>query len=412
MRADIDQLMEERELDALLVMGDSDGNKVMNYLTGGVHLEGAMIVKERGKPAVLIHGSMERDTAAGTGLDLVNRDTKYNRYQLLEENDGNRLAAEQDYMQRIIQDFELHGRIGVYGKLDAGEALALLHGVNAVADGAELVGEYGDSLFDIARETKDNQELAELKAVGQLTCQVVGEVQAFIQQHRIEDDVVVREDGSALTVGHVKQFMRQRLFAVGLNDHNATIFSQGANAAVPHNRGDAEMPLRLGHTIIFDIFPQSEDSGYYSDMTRTWCLGYAPDDVQEAWNHTKAIFDMVMQSFKAGTPCRDLQMMTCKYYESQGYNSVLSHPGTEEGYVHSLGHGIGLDVHEEPRLSHAKNYNNTLQPGHVITVEPGLYFPSKNFGIRIEDAVALDEDGELIWLTEYPHDLVIPMENE
>lgn len=410
MRADIDELMQERQLDALLVMGNSDGNTVMNYLTGGVHLEGAMIVKEQGKPATLIHGSMERDTAAGTGLALVNRDTKYNRYKLIEENNGDRLAAEQDYLRRVISDFGLTGRIGVYGKLDAGEALALLSGINASVEGAELVGEYGDSLFEIARETKDNQELAELKEIGRLTCQVVSEVQSFIQTHKTEDDVVIREDGSALTVGHVKQFMRERLFAVGLNDHNATIFSQGADAAVPHNRGDADMPLRLGHTIIFDIFPQSEESGYYSDMTRTWCLGYAPDDVQEAWNHTKEIFDKVMEQFKVGVPCRDLQLMACEYYESKGYETVLNHPGTEEGYVHSLGHGIGLDVHEEPRLSHAKNYDNVLQPGHVITVEPGLYFPSKNFGIRIEDAVALDEDGELVWLTDYPHDLVIPMD--
>lgn len=411
MRSDVDQLMRERDLDALLVIGDSDGNTVMNYLTGGVHLEGAMLVKKRDQPITLIHGAMERDTAAETGLELVNRDEKYNRYQLVEEHDGDRLAAERTYLRRVIQDFDLTGRVGVYGTLDAGEALALLPAVQAAADNVELVGEFKDSLFNVARETKDNQELAELKEAGRLTCQVVGEVQSFIQQHKVEDDVVIREDGSPLTVGHVKQFMRERLFAKGMDDYNTTIFSQGRDAAVPHNRGDAEMPLRLGHTIIFDIFPKNAN-GYYHDMTRTWCLGYAPDDVQEAWDHTKEIFDTVMENFKAGVSCSELQMMTCEYYESKGYKSVLNTPGTQDGYVHSLGHGIGLDIHEEPRLSHAKDNDNVLQPGHVITVEPGLYFPEKNFGIRIEDAVALDEDGNLIWLTDYPHDLVIPMDTK
>ncbi|MCB0142516.1 MAG: M24 family metallopeptidase, partial [Caldilineaceae bacterium] len=100
-------------------------------------------------------------------------------------------------------------------------------------------------------------------------------------------------DGSALTVGDVKTFMQERLRAVGLEDHGHTIFSLGRESAVPHNRGSADTPLRLGHTIIFDIFPQNE-RGYYHDMTRTWCLGYAPPEVQEAWDQVKEIFDQVM----------------------------------------------------------------------------------------------------------------------
>lgn len=416
MKSDIDELMAERDLDALLIMGDSDGNTIMNYLTGGGHLEGAIITKARGGPFRLIHGSMERDTAAETGMELVDRGERYNRYTLVAKHKGDRLAADVDFLSQVIADHALSGRIGVYGNRDAGESFALLSQLQRTLNDAgaeiptELVGEYGDSLFTLARETKDNAELAELKEVGRQTCEIVGAVQAFVQQHGVEDDVVIKEDGSALTIADVKSFMQEQFSRAGLTDHNATIFALGKESAVPHNRGGDDTPLRLGHTIIFDIFPQNA-KGYYHDMTRTWCLGYAPPEVQEAWDQTKEIFDKVMENFKVGMSCRELQEMTCDYYASKGHPTVKDTPGTHDGYVHSLGHGIGLDIHEGPRLTHSPNYNVKLQPGHVITVEPGLYYPEKGFGIRIEDAVAIDEDGELVWLTDYPYDLVIPMDN-
>ena len=106
---------------------------------------------------------------------------------------------------------------------------------------------------------------------------------------------------------------------------------------------------------------------------------------------------------------REYQLMTCDYYESKGHKTVRSHPGTEEGYVHGLGHGIGLEIHEGPNFSHAQGEDKVLLPGHVVTIEPGLYYPSRGYGVRVEDAVAYNEAGELIWLTDYPYDLVIPM---
>ena len=87
----------------------------------------------------------------------------------------------------------------------------------------------------------------------------------------------------------------------------------------------------------------------------------------------------------------------------------MSHPGTHVGYVHSLGHGIGLDIHEGPRLSSGAGNDAVLQPGHAFSVEPGLYYPERGFGVRIEDSVAFTETGELVYLSHYPYDLVIPM---
>ena len=411
MKSDLDRLMQEHRLDALLVIGDSAGNAVMNYLTGGVHLEHAAIVKRCGGPLTLIHGMMERDSAARSGLALVDRDSVYNPYKLLREYGGDRLAAEVEYLGRVIQDLGVQGRLAIYGLYDAGAAYVLLGRLQKTLSDVELVGEFGDSLFSVARETKDNKEIAELQEAGRLTCIVVGEVQEFIQRHRVRDATVMCDDDRPLTIGDVKAFMRSRFMVYDLWEDHDTIFSQGRDAGVPHNSGDPAAPLRLGQSIVFDIFPRVMPSGYFHDLTRTWSLGYATDAVQEAWDQSKVIFDRVMGSLALGTPCRDYQIATCEYFESKGHPTPLNHPGTHEGYVHSLGHGIGLDIHEEPRLSHSAGNDTVLQPGHAFSVEPGLYYPDRGFGVRIEDSVAFNEAGELVRLTDYPYDLVVPMQS-
>lgn len=408
MKSELDRLMAERNLDGFLVLGSSGGNPVMNYLTGGAHLENALVLKRRGGPLTLIHGSMERDTAAETGLTLVDRDQTYNQYHFLQKHGGDQVAATVDYLGQVIRDHRLLGRLGIYGMADAGATLTLLTRLQDEIEDVELVGEFGTSLFSLARETKDEWEIGQLREAGRLTCIVMGEVQEFIQGHRTRDEVVIKADGSPLTIGDVKGFMRMRCMVHGLSEHHDTIFSQGRDAGVPHNRGDGTMPLRLGQSIIFDFFPLVA-SGYCHDVTRTWSLGYATDEVQQAWDECKEIFDKTMAAIKLGVPYRDLQIMTCEYFESKGHPTPMSSPGTHIGYVHSLGHGIGLDIHEEPRLSASAGNATVAAPGHVFSVEPGLYYPERGFGVRIEDSVAFTETGELINLTDYPYDLVIPM---
>lgn len=407
MKSDLDQLMAERGLNALLVMGNARGNTVLNYLTGGAHLEDVLVVKRRGGPLTLIHGSMEREIAARTGLALVDRDTVYNQYELLRRHAGDALAARVDYLAQVVRDQALQGRLAVYGMVDAGEAYALLNRLQAEIDG-EVVGEYGSSLFGGARQTKDDAEIAEMREAGRLTSLVVGDVQEYIQGHATRGDLVVRSDGEPLTIGDVKAFMRARQLAYGLVEDHEAIFSQGRDAGIPHNNGDPAMPLRLGQSIVFDIFPM-RPSGYFHDMTRTWSLGYASDEVLAAWEQSKEIFDRVVGSLAVGVRCRDLQLLTCEYFAEKGHPTPLHQPGTQVGYVHGLGHGLGLDIHEGPRLNHAEGNDEVLRPGHVFSVEPGLYYPERGFGVRVEDTFAFTGAGELINLTRYPYDLVVPM---
>jgi len=408
MKQDLDRLMAERNLDALLVLGNSSGNPVMNYLTNGAHLERALIVKRRSGPLTLIHGGMERDTAAATGLHRIDRDERYHMMAYLQAHEGNRLAAQVAFLSDIVRDEALRGRLGVYGMMDAGEALAMLTLLQDRVEETEIVGEYGDSLFALVRETKDDAEIARMAEAGRLTAQVVGDTQEFVCSHAVRGDHIVKAGGEPLTIGEVKAFIRSRIYALGMEEDHDTIFAQGRDAGVPHNSGTPDMPLRLGQAIVFDIFPRI-GSGYFHDMTRTWCFGYATDEVQATWNQVKEIFDITMAAAQVGFACRDLQAMALDYFEAKGHPTARTHPGTHDGYVHSLGHGVGLDVHEGPNLSIAAGNRALLQPGHVVSVEPGLYYPARGFGVRIEDSIAFQSDGTRLNLTHFPYDLVVPM---
>jgi Xaa-Pro aminopeptidase len=407
MKDDLNRLMAERNLDGFLVMGNGHG-WVMRYLTGGAYMEGAVLMQRADGPLTLIHGAMERDTAAATGLATICRDDRFDRYELMKKHNGNQLEANADFIAQALEAVGLRGRIGLYGMDEIGAALALVRRVSELVEDIELVGEYGETLFNTARETKDNAELEELKRAGVLTCKVMGEVQAFIQGHGVRNEIVMRKDGNPLTIGDVKTFIRERLFVYEMDQDHGNIFAQGRDAGVPHNHGELSMPLQLGKSIVFDFYP-TVPSGYYHDITRTWSLGYATDEVQQTWDTVKTAFDNIMADFKVGRATRDFQVMTCDLFESKGHKTMRSHPGTQEGYVHSLGHGIGLEIHESPNMSHLESNKAVLKPGYVITVEPGLYYPERGYGVRIEDSVAFTETGELIYLTDYPYDLVIPM---
>jgi Xaa-Pro aminopeptidase len=101
--------------------------------------------------------------------------------------------------------------------------------------------------------------------------------------------------------------------------------------------------------------------------------------------------------------------MACDLFEAKGHPTIRQNPLTQEGYVHSLGHGVGLHIHEQPFSGPNSSDNEKLVPGVVVTVEPGLYYPDERLGVRLEDTVWMRPDGQVEVLAEYPLDLVLPM---
>ncbi|MFN8404444.1 MAG: M24 family metallopeptidase [Anaerolineales bacterium] len=105
----------------------------------------------------------------------------------------------------------------------------------------------------------------------------------------------------------------------------------------------------------------------------------------------------------------DYNKTTCEFFESKGHQSPLNTKAPVEGYVHSLGHGVGLNIHERPFSGLNASADQRLAPGVVVTSEPGLYYPEKGMGFRIEDTLWVRADGVMEKLAEYPYDFVLPM---
>jgi Xaa-Pro aminopeptidase len=406
MKADLDRLMQSRDLNALIVAGDESPNPFRYYLSNGARISDGLVFKLRGAEPVLIVNGMETDEAAKSGLQVLSyHDLNYSA--LIKAANGVRALAEVGMWDELLRRFDVpQGKIGVYGTGDLGVFTAFLPELAARCPHYQFVGELDLSIFDEAFLTKDADELARIQSVAARTSEVLRETWDFIASHRAHGELVVDAEGAPLTIGAVKRFLRRALFERELEEHG-TIFAQGRDAGMPHSRGEESDALRLGQAVVFDLFPRELGGGYYHDSTRTWCIGYAPDAVQRAYDEVMTAFRIAQDSFEVGMPAKAMQEPVQDYFEGRGHATSRSQPGTTNGYVHSLGHGVGLNIHERPSLSHLSQ--DTLQRGNVISVEPGLYYPDQGFGVRVEDLFFIDQDGALVSLTDFKHDLILPL---
>jgi Xaa-Pro aminopeptidase len=408
MKQDLDRLMAERSLDAAVVMGSTFDSPTMYYLTGGASFEGATILLRPGRQPVLVHSPLEIDEAPLTGMETALA-TRWNLVEIIREQSGDRLAAKAEQLKRILGDYDVRGRVGFYGHGEIGQAHALLSALEKVLPETQVVAEFVDDMISTARSTKDPNEVRQMCDVAGRANQVVSEVADLLTSRPVSDNVLIAPGGEPLTVGGVKQFIHDECVKRGLEQPHGVIFALGPDAAVGHNTGNPDDVLALGVPIVFDFFPRPVGGGYFHDVTRTWCLGHAPDEVEQAFEQVQAAFDQVMAALAVGRRTADYQVMTCEYYESLGHPTILSNPTTQEGYVHGLGHGVGLEVHEAPSFLAAEGNKTTLLPGAVFTVEPGLYYRARGFGVRIEDVVYCDETGFFHSMTPFPKDLVLTM---
>lgn len=410
MKSDLDRLMQESDLDVILITGPAQHNPAMVYMTGGAHLTNADLVKKRDAAPILFHTSMERDEATSTNLQTKNID-EYRFNDLYKQTNGNTDEAYALLYQKMLADCGVvAGKLAIFGKVEAGRAYTIFTGLQKLMPELSIQGQLGDSILMRAMATKDDAEVDRIRKMGKLTTRVVGNVADFLTSHKVERELLIQEDGSQLTIGDVKRRINLWLAESGAENPEGTIFAIGRDAGVPHSSGNPDDPLRLGQTIVFDIFPCEAGGGYFYDFTRTWCLGYAPEPVQVVYSDVLDVYNEVKSQLKVDSACKEYQVLTCDLFEARGHPTVKSNPQTQEGYVHGLGHGVGLNIHEYPRFSLAvTGDSDRLSPGSIVTVEPGLYYPERGLGVRLEDTIWVRPDGNMEILAEYPLDLVLPM---
>jgi len=409
MKQQIDYLMQQNEVDALWISGRGQHNAAMVYFTGIAHLTDADLFIIPGRTPTLCHGSMERDEAAKSGFNLVCY-ANYDINALIKEAKGDLGLALALRYKQILEDIGLvRGKVLLYGLRDVGPFIAVLQQLQKLMPELEFTGDVNETILLEARATKDEHELERIRGMANVTTRVVGNTLDLLTAHKVQGDTLVKADGSPLTIRDVKTQIDLWLTSCGAENPEDTIFAIGRDAGVPHSSGTPDVPIRLGQTIVYDIFPCEKGGGYFYDFTRTWSLGYATDEVHQVYEQVLRTYNQLVSELRVGINPYLLQQRACELLEAYGHETVRTNPRLSSGYVHSLGHGVGLNVHEKPWSSRPMDDSNVLQPGSVFTLEPGLYYPEKGFGIRLEDTYFISQEGEFARFADFPMDLVIPM---
>lgn len=405
MRSDLDAIMQQRGIAGLVVLAHDRYDPAFYYTTGQKIHHGFYVRTADGR-AHLVHDPMERDQAALVGCGTSSYAQRGFLQKVKSADSQARALAE--LVVEVAGEMGLSGRVAFAGDVPLGFGWTMLDHVRELAPGITIDATQ-PSVIGMASQTKTEDELAKIRHCSRGAVEAMRRVRDELGNLRPKGDSFVTANGDLATLGHLRKLLHRTFAEFGLAEDGESIVAQGRDAGVPHNRGNDPDPIRAGQPILIDIFPGEAGGGYHTDMTRTFCLGPAPEPLKRVYADCRAAFDAAMRDMKGGTRCRDYQELVCDVFEKQGHPTVRTNQGTEEGYVHSLGHGVGLAVHEGPRLGGPPTNTALLEPGHVVSVEPGLYYPARGLGVRIEDLVAVRPDGSIENLTPAPYELEIPI---
>ena len=248
------------------------------------------------------------------------------------------------------------------------------------------------------RATKTDEEIEYVREAQRANEAAMAAAETLIEDATVEDGVL-HHDGDPLTAERVKEQIELTLLRNGCA-LDETIVACGEHGADPHDRGSG--PLEADELIVIDIFPRDKASKYHADMTRTFLKGEPTPEQERRYDITATAVEAAFDAIEPGATGADVHDAVCDVYEDAGFATLRSDERAETGFIHSTGHGVGLDVHELPKVSPD---GGELEPGHVITIEPGLYDPEVG-GVRIEDLLVVTEDG-FENLTDYPKALVL-----
>jgi Xaa-Pro aminopeptidase len=380
MLSDLDTLMRDRAIDTVVVPMHEAMHASFRWLSRGAKVTRGYAIKTAGRAPVLVTYPMEREEALATGLEV----------RLAHEfSDG--AETHDAFLANMLtalgagQSVAFFGNVPMHLYVDVAESLD--------ARGFRVHRANGEDLIQLARKRKEPWELDAIRSVGARTEEVVDAVRAMLRE---------AERGRAMTLGDLKRVVSQEIARLGMIEDHETILSQGRDAGVPHSRGDASAPLRASVPLVLDIFPADKSSGYFVDFTRTFCIGPIPDELRRVHAEVLEAFTLVRDAVRPGTLAASYQHLVCDFFEARGHATQRSHPKTFEGYVHGLGHGVGLDVHELPSFSLVASNLDRVEEGDVLAIEPGLYFPDRELGVRIEDTFVVTGGGvESLCRTDY-----------
>jgi len=387
----LDEFLAERGVDGYLINTDGEDSD-QRYLSGFAAPDPYTTLYADGGVHLLVSslefGRAKRESRAET----VRRLADYDYRELLEDHDPEEATT------RVLADWLAdHGveSVAVPWRFPAGVA-------DALRDRSVTVDARGDGISGVVTEVrarKTDEQIDHVRGAQRANERAMARAETLLEEATVEAGRL-HHDGEVLTSERVKEAIEVALLENGCA-LDETIVACGADGADPHDRGSG--PLEAGEPIVIDVFPRDKETGYHADMTRTLLKGDPDDRVRERYDVTAEAMDAAFAALeKPDATGATVHDAVCDVYEEAGYETLRSDPSTETGFIHSTGHGVGLDVHEAPSVNPS---GDRLDPGHVITIEPGLYDPAVG-GIRIEDLVVVTEDGYEN-LTDYPRELVV-----
>ena len=239
--------------------------------------------------------------------------------------------------------------------------------------------EVSDGPLFAAREIKTPAEAAAIREGNRASAAGFAAAERILRASKIRGRKLVHR-GATVTSETLRFAIEVACLEMGAISTD-TIVAGGDQACDPHERGSG--PLRPDELIIIDIFPRVTRTGFHGDMTRTFLRGRASDAQRKLVTAVRAAQQTAMKSIRTGVNGREVHTKVVEVFTARGFETQHTPQGSV-GFFHGTGHGLGLDVHEAPRMSGSVDY--TLKKNSVVTVEPGLYYPGLG-GCRIEDVV-------------------------
>ena len=293
-------------------------------------------------------------------------------------------------------------RLGATGStLHVPPTMAVVYADALRGSGLTLVPD--GKLFDGLRRAKTPDEVAHVEKAQRAVEEACEHAVGILREAETSGDGVLVWRGETLTSETLRSEINVELLRRNcLGD--GTIAAGGSQAADPHERGSG--PLKAGEAIILDIFPMDLSSRYYADMTRTFVKGEPNAELGRMYEAVLESQEAALAMIGPGVDGKDVHEKVSEILHDAGYKTQV-HDREEgrpltEGFFHGTGHGVGLEIHEAPRLGVT---GQKLVPGDIVSVEPGLYYPEIG-GVRIEDLVLVTEDGSRN-LTRFPKKFVV-----
>ena len=208
----------------------------------------------------------------------------------------------------------------------------------------------------------------------------------ILSESEIRHDGLVWHQDTLLTSEKLKLIFERELLESDCTCE-ATIIASGEQTTDPHCDGSG--PLLANTPIVFDLFPRSKKTGYWSDMSRTVCKGKLTPQARNIYHVVREAQKLGLSMVRPGQYGHEIHAAIVSYFDERGFMTKRVNDKWE-GFIHNTGHGVGLDIHESPSIG--TKMDELLVPGNVITIEPGLYYPGVG-GVRIEDTVVVTRDG-------------------